>query len=101
MGLGVTVGGGAADFIAQDRYRGWPTDDASIKQIIYDMLKDVRVTNLYVYRDTNNYPDGCELTLTPLNEFVEMKINITGEAFKQLQTIILATMGFEDADEIK
>ncbi len=95
------MNGGAIDFIVEDRYQGWSVNDATIKQIIYDMLKEVDITNLYVYRDNNNYPDGCVITVKPKTEFAEMKISILGPAFKELQTLILATMGFEDADEIK
>lgn len=79
--------------------------DVSVSKIRCDtleMFKGVQVTELYIFRSANTYPEGCELKLTVDHDpSIVMKVTILGEPFKQLQKLILATMGFEDADEIE
>jgi len=93
-------------------YASWVKDDAARAKYIEAfersdfeaMLKDVQVIELFIYRDSDrgNYPNGCELTLTSSHDPSRtMKVSILGDPFKNLQKIILATIGFEDADEIE
>ena len=68
---------------------------------ILEMFSDVDLSEFQVYRDANKYPEGCELTLRVGFDYNRtIKVTIWGDAFKNLQTLILATMGMDDCDEI-
>lgn len=76
---------------------------AAIHDVMDDAFKNIQVENIFVYRDTNNYPDGCELTFriwSSQNPMSPIKITILGQPFKDLQKLILGTMGFDDDDKV-
>jgi len=76
-------------------------DPGKVRCSILEMLDDVSLSNVEVYRDVNKYPEGCELTLMVMHDpSRKIKITIFGDAFKNLQSLILATMGMDDCDEI-
>ena len=77
---------------------------AKMHDVMDDAFKNIQIEEIFIYRDSNNYPDGCELTFrtwASKNPMAPIKVAILGQPFKDLQKIILATMGFEDADEIE
>lgn len=74
-------------------------------EMFQELFKDVQIERVVVYRDLNNYPDGCELTLRSWGTTLapvtpNIRITILGDTFKDLQKLILGTMGFDDADKI-
>ncbi len=72
-----------------------------VEELVYGMFRDVNVEALAIYRDGKNYPTGCELTLRSTKDYnLQIKVSILGQPFQELQKIILATIGFEDADEV-
>lgn len=78
--------------------------EAKIHEIMDAALQDVQIDEIFIYRDANNYPDGCELTLrtwASKQPMAPIKIKILGEPFKDLQKLILATMGMADCDNVE
>lgn len=72
-----------------------------VEELVHGMFRDVNVEALYIYRDSNNYPSGCHVTLRSAKDYnMQIRVSIVGQSFKDLQTLILATIGLEDADEV-
>lgn len=72
-----------------------------VEELVHGMFRDVNVEVLYICRDSKNYPNGCHVTLRSVKDYnMQIRVSIVGQSFKDLQTLILATIGFEDADEI-
>ena len=72
---------------------------SKVRENILEMFHDVSITELYIYRDGNRYPDGCQITMNSQHDpNRQMKVTILGQPFKDLQTLIFATLGFEHGD---
>lgn len=72
-----------------------------VEELVHGIFQDVNVEELFIYRDNKNYPTGCEVTLRSAKDYnMQIKVRILGHPFQELQKIILATIGFEDADEV-
>jgi len=77
--------------------------ETKICAVFDELVKDIQVERVVIYRDRNNYPEGCEISLcswgTTLSPVLsKMRITILGDAFKDLQKLILGTIGFDDDD---